>query len=328
METREQQGLYSACPLCHLIIGPQSLSHLPWQCRFCGAEAAWHSIKSKRHRQACAQEPFRGCWTECAFQVRFPSDSDPPLWSIFVCGRGLAKSMTASQTSALVDKTCCLLVALSYLNRTGLLASKKVSHACIAEDSTAPNPSSCPIQCAAAGAAAGAACRPYVFTNLFQSAPAVASYVANALELGTPWPRIERFFLSSVEADPGIGAIRVQVKGRLGGLTRGAWRLPGLLGRGMRCMDAMAKADRGTLVSLFLLLRRCSALVRLYTCVHKKHMCRHTHTHMRGHMHARIHVQTHVHACMHAQTCGQHTLMQMAVRLRALRLCGSIACLP
>ncbi len=129
METREQQGLCSACPLCHLIIGPQSLSHLPWQCRFCGAEAAWHSIKSKRHRQACAQEPFRGCWTECAFQVRFPSDSDPPLWSIFVCGRGLAKSMTASQTTALVDKTCCLLVALSYLNRTA--ACFKESLACM-----------------------------------------------------------------------------------------------------------------------------------------------------------------------------------------------------
>eukprot|EP00983_Pelagomonas_calceolata_P110107 1159633-Pelagomonas_calceolata.AAC.3 len=48
------------------------------------------------------------------------------------------------------------------------------------------------------------------------SAPAVASYVANALESGVTWPRIERFFLSSVEADPGIGAIRVQVKGRLG----------------------------------------------------------------------------------------------------------------
>lgn len=59
-------------------------------------------------------------------------------------------------------------------------------------------------------------CRPYVFTNLFQSAPAVASYVANALEAGTPWPRIERFFLSSVEVDQGISAIRVQVKGRLG----------------------------------------------------------------------------------------------------------------
>mmetsp|Transcript_17815 Transcript_17815/g.46669 ORF Transcript_17815/g.46669 Transcript_17815/m.46669 type:complete len:428 (+) Transcript_17815:76-1359(+) len=58
--------------------------------------------------------------------------------------------------------------------------------------------------------------RTYVFTNLFQSAPAVASYVANALESGVTWPRIERFFLSSVEADPGIGAIRVQVKGRLG----------------------------------------------------------------------------------------------------------------
>ncbi|KAF5837279.1 hypothetical protein DUNSADRAFT_4606, partial [Dunaliella salina] len=58
--------------------------------------------------------------------------------------------------------------------------------------------------------------RPYVFTNLFQSAPAVASYVANAMESGVTWPRIERFFLSSVEADPGIGAIRVQVKGRLG----------------------------------------------------------------------------------------------------------------
>lgn len=55
-----------------------------------------------------------------------------------------------------------------------------------------------------------------MFTNLFQSAPAVASYVANALESGTPWGRIERFFLSSVEADPSIAAIRVQVKGRLG----------------------------------------------------------------------------------------------------------------
>jgi ribosomal protein S3 len=54
---------------------------------------------------------------------------------------------------------------------------------------------------------------------MFQSAPVVASYVANALEAGNVWTRIERFFLSAVEADPGIEAIRVQVKGRLGGLV-------------------------------------------------------------------------------------------------------------
>jgi len=68
------------------------------------------------------------------------------------------------------------------------------------------------------GVAAGQAVqlRPYVFSSIFQSAPAVADYVANALQAGAAWPRIERFFLSAVEAEPGVAAMRVQVKGRLG----------------------------------------------------------------------------------------------------------------
>lgn len=59
-------------------------------------------------------------------------------------------------------------------------------------------------------------CRPYVFSNIFQSAPVVAAYVANALEAGTSWQRVERFFLSATEADPALAGIRVAVKGRLG----------------------------------------------------------------------------------------------------------------
>jgi hypothetical protein len=59
-------------------------------------------------------------------------------------------------------------------------------------------------------------CRPFVFSNIFQSAPVVASYVANALETGTAWPRVERFFLSCVEADPAVAAMRVEINGRMG----------------------------------------------------------------------------------------------------------------
>ncbi|KXZ46922.1 hypothetical protein GPECTOR_39g416 [Gonium pectorale] len=63
----------------------------------------------------------------------------------------------------------------------------------------------------------GVAFRPFVFDNLFQSAPAAASYVAAALESGTGWARVERFFLAAVEA-AGSGAlrgVRIQAKGRL-----------------------------------------------------------------------------------------------------------------
>jgi ribosomal protein S3 len=57
-----------------------------------------------------------------------------------------------------------------------------------------------------------------VFSSLFQSAPAVAHYVAAALEAGTSWQRVERFFLASVEAERDLLAgIKVQVKGRIGG---------------------------------------------------------------------------------------------------------------
>ncbi|KAL6748645.1 hypothetical protein V8C86DRAFT_2873285 [Haematococcus lacustris] len=58
--------------------------------------------------------------------------------------------------------------------------------------------------------------RPHVFTNIFQSAPVVAGYVANALEAGTAWNRIERFFLSCVEADPAVAALKLEVNGRMG----------------------------------------------------------------------------------------------------------------
>ncbi len=55
-----------------------------------------------------------------------------------------------------------------------------------------------------------------MFSNVFQSAESLAQYVANALETGMPWTRIERFLLSTVETDPNLAAIKVQVKGRLG----------------------------------------------------------------------------------------------------------------
>eukprot|EP00798_Chlamydomonas_sp_ICE-L_P017025 gene17025-23315_t len=66
--------------------------------------------------------------------------------------------------------------------------------------------------------------RPYLFSNIFQSAPVVANYVASALEGGQSWGKVERFFLSSVErfflssveADPNIKSIKVMVSGRLG----------------------------------------------------------------------------------------------------------------
>jgi len=58
--------------------------------------------------------------------------------------------------------------------------------------------------------------RPFFFSNIFQSAPVVASYVASALEAGYAWPRIERFFMSSVEADKSVKAIKVQISGRQG----------------------------------------------------------------------------------------------------------------
>ncbi len=58
--------------------------------------------------------------------------------------------------------------------------------------------------------------RPFLFSSIFQSAPAVASYVANAIEAGAAWPRIERFFLSCVEADPSVAGMKVQISGRMG----------------------------------------------------------------------------------------------------------------
>ena len=58
--------------------------------------------------------------------------------------------------------------------------------------------------------------RPFLFSNIFQSAPVVAAYVAAAMEAGYQWSRVERFFLSSVEADTSVRGIRLQVKGRLG----------------------------------------------------------------------------------------------------------------
>jgi ribosomal protein S3 len=62
-----------------------------------------------------------------------------------------------------------------------------------------------------------------VFNNLFQSAPAVAQYVAAALEAGTTWNRVERFFLASFEEDRALAAIKVQVKGRMGERVTGMW---------------------------------------------------------------------------------------------------------
>lgn len=44
-------------------------------------------------------------------------------------------------------------------------------------------------------------CRPFFFSNIFQSAPAVASYVASALEADQAWARIERFFVSSIDGN-------------------------------------------------------------------------------------------------------------------------------
>ncbi|MEW5299819.1 MAG: hypothetical protein WDW36_002794 [Sanguina aurantia] len=61
--------------------------------------------------------------------------------------------------------------------------------------------------------------RPFIFTNIFQSAPVVATYVASAMEAGYQWSRVERFFLSSIEMEDSIRGIKVQVRGRLGKKT-------------------------------------------------------------------------------------------------------------
>eukprot|EP00201_Polytomella_parva_P015179 CAMPEP_0175068230 /NCGR_PEP_ID=MMETSP0052_2-20121109/17561_1 /TAXON_ID=51329 ORGANISM="Polytomella parva, Strain SAG 63-3" /NCGR_SAMPLE_ID=MMETSP0052_2 /ASSEMBLY_ACC=CAM_ASM_000194 /LENGTH=332 /DNA_ID=CAMNT_0016335245 /DNA_START=23 /DNA_END=1021 /DNA_ORIENTATION=- len=58
--------------------------------------------------------------------------------------------------------------------------------------------------------------RPFFFSNLFQSAPAVAEYVAQAIETGNAWNRVERLFVSSVEGDPNMLGIQVQIRGRMG----------------------------------------------------------------------------------------------------------------
>ncbi|KAG2446995.1 hypothetical protein HYH02_008149 [Chlamydomonas schloesseri] len=60
--------------------------------------------------------------------------------------------------------------------------------------------------------------QPFVFNDIFQSAPAAATYVAEALESGAAWGRIERFFLAAAEADGGrlVAAVRVEVAGRIG----------------------------------------------------------------------------------------------------------------
>ncbi|PNW76572.1 hypothetical protein CHLRE_11g467702v5 [Chlamydomonas reinhardtii] len=60
--------------------------------------------------------------------------------------------------------------------------------------------------------------QPFVFNDIFQSAPAAATYVAEALESGSAWGRIERFFLAAAEADAGklVAAVRVEVAGRIG----------------------------------------------------------------------------------------------------------------
>ncbi|PNH05760.1 30S ribosomal protein S3, partial [Tetrabaena socialis] len=62
--------------------------------------------------------------------------------------------------------------------------------------------------------------QPFVFSNIFQSAPAAASYVAAALESGGQWNRVERFFLAAVEGEGGgsglVRGVRVQVRGRIG----------------------------------------------------------------------------------------------------------------
>lgn len=58
--------------------------------------------------------------------------------------------------------------------------------------------------------------RPYVFSSVFQSAPAVAAYVAAALEQGQTWPRLERLFLLCAETDPNVKGIRVIIRGRMG----------------------------------------------------------------------------------------------------------------
>ncbi|MEW5319708.1 MAG: hypothetical protein WDW38_010846 [Sanguina aurantia] len=53
--------------------------------------------------------------------------------------------------------------------------------------------------------------RPFIFTNIFQSAPVVATYVASAMEAGYQWSRVERFFLSSIEMEDSIRGIKVQL---------------------------------------------------------------------------------------------------------------------
>ncbi|KAG2432236.1 hypothetical protein HXX76_009155 [Chlamydomonas incerta] len=60
--------------------------------------------------------------------------------------------------------------------------------------------------------------QPFVYNDIFQSAPGAATYVAEALESGTQWGRIERFFLAAAEADGGrlVAAVRVEVAGRIG----------------------------------------------------------------------------------------------------------------
>lgn len=52
--------------------------------------------------------------------------------------------------------------------------------------------------------------------------------MANALEAGTAWGRIERFFLSAVEESDILTGVHVQVNGRLGEC---AWGMLGIEGR-------------------------------------------------------------------------------------------------
>ncbi|EFJ41879.1 hypothetical protein VOLCADRAFT_107510 [Volvox carteri f. nagariensis] len=60
--------------------------------------------------------------------------------------------------------------------------------------------------------------QPFVFSNIFQSASAAATYVAAALEGGANWGRVERFFLAAVEAEDNniVRGVRVAVSGRMG----------------------------------------------------------------------------------------------------------------
>ncbi|GAX84243.1 hypothetical protein CEUSTIGMA_g11666.t1 [Chlamydomonas eustigma] len=58
--------------------------------------------------------------------------------------------------------------------------------------------------------------RPFFFSNIFQSAPVLASYVASALEADNSWQRIERLFISSIEGDKIVKGVNVRISGRLG----------------------------------------------------------------------------------------------------------------